>query len=483
MGHLTQMQEAKLRALWAIGFKFVEICGDKDRQHTHLKTTEEKYVPPAKQPRTVAGSKHKMPISHTADKYPNLVSELLSILPRGEKNPKKLAARAVEALDYWTPDMYHLLIEHIVRHEHPDTLALRFLRACNWDVIDATIMMGKSIYWRTMEYVVEDDIMKNGEGGAAHDEKNAQGGARHLAADFMAQLRMGKAYVFGEDRVGRPVVHVRVRTHHASDQSAEALKRFTIYMFEQARLALKHPIETGTILLDMTGFLPSNADLSPLYVILKCVQENYPESIGLIIIHNAPFGFNAMWRMIKLAIPSSITSKVKFTANSRRLQKYIAPDQLPAELGGSSGWVYRYEEPHPAENLPMQDTLTRDHLLEHRRYLVHCFEKLTQEWCLSAQGSDRSRLVLERRDALVQELTGNYWTLDPYVRARSLYDRQGYFRGGQGPNWTIDKMDQEWMRVVRRIDSVGTASASNVEEEEEEVDSGDARSAYSYDTD
>lgn len=243
MGALTQSQEAKLRALWAIGAKFVEVCGDKDRQHTHLKTMEEKYVPPAKQARNVG--KHKITISHTADKYPNLVAELLSIMPREEKNHKKLAARAVEALDYWTPDMYHLLVEHAVRHEHPDTLALRFLRACNWDIIDATVMLGKSMYWRTMEYVVEDDIMKNGEGGAAHDEKNAQGNARHLAADFMAQLRMGKAFVFGEDRVGRPVVHVRVRTHHASDQSAEALKRFTVYMFEQARLALKHPVEKG----------------------------------------------------------------------------------------------------------------------------------------------------------------------------------------------------------------------------------------------
>lgn len=241
-GHLGQEQEAKLRALWAIGFKFIDICEGNDKDSSY-KTLEEKYVPPAKQACNIG--KHKTKTSHTHDKYPMLVDELLAILPTEERNPKKLAKRAVEALDNWTPDMYHLLIEHCVRYEHPDALALRFLRACDWDIIAATTMLGKSIYWRTMEAVVEDDILKRGEGGASEDEKNGQGVARHRGTEFLNQLRTGKAFIHGTDLKGRPIVHIRVRTHRASDQTPETLERFAIYVFEMARLALRSPVETG----------------------------------------------------------------------------------------------------------------------------------------------------------------------------------------------------------------------------------------------
>lgn len=236
MGNLTQDQEAKLRALWAIGFKFVEIC-EADQAAYAQKTVEDKYVPPAK--------KENGKTSVTRKKYPTLVKELLSILPTNEHNLEKLARQAVEALDHWTPDMYHLLIEQMVKHEHPDMLALRFLRTCNFDIIQATIMMGKCIYWRTMDAVVEDGVLRHGEGGALEDENNGRGHAKTVGTDFLKQMRMGKAFLHGIDKAGRPVTYVRVRLHKASTQCAESLERFIIYQLELARLALQSPVEHG----------------------------------------------------------------------------------------------------------------------------------------------------------------------------------------------------------------------------------------------
>lgn len=241
-GNLTEAQEAKLRALWAIGFKFIEIC-EADKTTSKGKTLEEKYVPPAKKKGNLPRDKTK--ISHTHQKYPNLINEMLSLLPTQERNMQKLAKQTVESLDNWTPDMYHLLIQHVVKHEHPDELALRYLRAANWDLIKATTMMGKSIYWRTMEAAVEDDIVKNGEGGAAEDEKNGQGFSRTLAADFMRQCRLGKSFIHGTDRAGRPICYVRVKTHRASDQCPQSIERYTIYLLELARLSLRYPVEMG----------------------------------------------------------------------------------------------------------------------------------------------------------------------------------------------------------------------------------------------
>lgn len=66
-----------------------------------------------------------------------------------------------------------------------------------------------------------------------------------------------------------------------------------------------------TIVFDMTGFSLSNmvwftgriarkdtADSSkeyqPVKFIIKCFEANYPESLGLLLIHNAPWIFSSM---------------------------------------------------------------------------------------------------------------------------------------------------------------------------------------------
>lgn len=40
----------------------------------------------------------------------------------------------------------------------------------------------------------------------------------------------------------------------------------------------------------MSGFRIGNFDLEPLKFILKCAEQYYPECIGLILVHKAPFG-------------------------------------------------------------------------------------------------------------------------------------------------------------------------------------------------
>lgn len=239
LGNLSEAQEARLRALWAIALKFIEIC-EADDVSSSAKTLEDKYVPPAKKSSTRSKGK-----CATHEMHPTLVKEMLSLLPSDEKNLEKLAKKCVEALDNWTPHMYRLIVTNVVKHEHPDALALRFLRASNWDIIEATRMMGKTIYWRTMEAAIDDDILRVGEGGSAEDELNGQGFKRTLGADFMKQIRWGKSFVHGTDLDGRPIIHLRIRLHKASDQCPQSLERYAIYLLELARLALRHPVEMG----------------------------------------------------------------------------------------------------------------------------------------------------------------------------------------------------------------------------------------------
>lgn len=49
-----------------------------------------------------------------------------------------------------------------------------------------------------------------------------------------------------------------------------------------------------TVLFDMTGFTLGNMEYNPVKFILKCFEANYPESLGMMLIHNAPWVFSGL---------------------------------------------------------------------------------------------------------------------------------------------------------------------------------------------
>lgn len=133
----------------------------------------------------------------------------------------------------------------MVKHDHPDALLLRFLRARKWDVEKALVMMVSTLRWRTVDMHVDDDIMKNGELQAALDSQSQDLAHKRLGEGFIAQLRMGKNYTHGRDMANRPCSYIRVRLHKAGEYSEESTERLTVYGIETARMLLEPPVDTA----------------------------------------------------------------------------------------------------------------------------------------------------------------------------------------------------------------------------------------------
>lgn len=150
----------------------------------------------------------------------------------------------------------------------------------------------------------------------------------------------------------------------------------------------------------------------------------------------------------------AIADKVKFTRSTRDLRKYIDLHQILKEHGGMDQWQYEYEEPIMDENFKMQNTITRNYLLLERQMLVQQFEDVTKEWTMTALGTERAEEVGGRRDKVCADLTANFWELDPYVRARSLYDRRSCLSGTGNLQYHPPKSD------LRRPDSMATRTRS-----------------------
>jgi len=61
----------------------------------------------------------------------------------------------------------------------------------------------------------------------------------------MHQLRIGKSFLHGWDKQGRPICYVRVRLHKAGEDSEDSLERYTVYIMETARLMLNNHVDTA----------------------------------------------------------------------------------------------------------------------------------------------------------------------------------------------------------------------------------------------
>ena len=95
-------------------------------------------------------------------------------------------------------------------------------------------------------------------------------------------------------------------------------------------------------------------------------------------------------------------------------------------MEGDEDWVYKYVESVPGENDKMKDTTTRDKLLADREELYKAYENSTLEWIQSPQSAE----IKARRNEIAAQLKQGYWVLDPYIRARSFYDRVGILQPG-----------------------------------------------------
>lgn len=109
--------------------------------------------------------------------------------------------------------------------------------------------------------------------------------------------------------------------------------------------------------------------------------------------------------------------------------EFIETGRILKELEGQENWEYSYVEPVAGENEKLKDTDTRDRLLAARELVVKEFEEATLQWIRHPAG-EKTAAIRSKREAIAGKLRDDYWTLDPYLRARSYYDRIGVIQGG-----------------------------------------------------
>ncbi|KAJ2372461.1 phosphatidylinositol transfer protein csr1 [Coemansia sp. RSA 2607] len=304
--------------------------------------------------------------------------------------------------------------------DHPDVLLLRFLRARKWNVDDALAMLLACLRWRIDEQL--DRVVWEGEGPLN-----------------LAVMRRGIGAVHKTDRIGQPVLHIPVRLNDPKAQPAEHMVAYTVYLMEVARVVLHPPAEKVCLLFDTTDMSLANMDWTFFRTFLHYLEHYYPECLGLVLIYNASWVFNGLWKLIRPLLDPVVAAKVHFLASRDEITTFIAPEHLPREFGGTDAFTYAYPMPVAGENDAMRDTAGRNAAAARRQAACDALEAATRTWVEQTNDDDTAAAATEAeaeaaRRSAADELVAASKALDRFVRARTLYHRMGVI----GDDLTVD---------------------------------------------
>mmetsp|Transcript_50667 Transcript_50667/g.120955 ORF Transcript_50667/g.120955 Transcript_50667/m.120955 type:complete len:384 (-) Transcript_50667:63-1214(-) len=255
--------------------------------------------------------------------------------------------------------------------ELPEFEALRFLRARKWDVAAAVQQYQDTVRWRE-----ENDVARfcaEGPGPAANELSEDQfselcvDGVEAFPAlrlinsreDEGAWLWYGLTAAFGFDREGRPM-HLQ-KAGYASQRFAAMytfagnnaghrlvydgyvrMQELQAARMRESSQRLGRQVTQQVVIMDMKGlsFWPDPRAMSVFKEFLSVSQRYYPETLGVQFFLNTPPIFLAIWRLIKDWIDPVTASKMHLMGSDFQgaLLQYIAPDQLPAEYGGTNSF-------------------------------------------------------------------------------------------------------------------------------------------------
>lgn len=235
-GNLTADQEAKLQELWTATMRVFGISASERLEDAGGDTEDSR-------PSTPSLGVKKKKRHNVFSRKPHDNEDDGKLADQGDKYGQSKEFQQILATA--NPEDLRRAFWDMAKHDHPDALLLRFLRARKWDVHNALVMLIATMKWRLSDMRVDEDIMKKGEAGALADSKNSNAAVKREGNDFLAQLRLGKSFLHGTDKAGRPICFVRVRLHRQGEQTEASLERYTVYVIETARLVLARPVDTA----------------------------------------------------------------------------------------------------------------------------------------------------------------------------------------------------------------------------------------------
>lgn len=393
---------------------------------TSLTVPEETYSPPQRtKSRILHPSASKQPSQKSSSTYAKQVVPT-PLAPQSSSTPRRSRTSGhvrpnvniSPILAKYEPKHQHNAMFSLPAADLPDNWLLRFVRARRFELEPALSMFSKSMHWRTQELDASNWVL---EGDALSYMNGTNKG-------FVKNFTTEKSWIEGTDRQGNPIFWFQAKKHFGSDSPAAETQRYAVVTIEWCRLFLREvnlSSDTVSIVFDLTGFSLKNADYTSIKFLADVFEAHYPEYLGRVFIHNAPWIFSTVWNIIKNWLDPVVASKIHFTKNYQELCGMVDPKYIPTNLGGEnlSGSDYSVPEPHHVDPPRPKDSNYRAMRKEYDDLRLR-FLETTAKWIESTSPAVSERYLQDKIQLSVQ-MSYLYLKLDPYMRSPGIYDRNG----------------------------------------------------------
>jgi hypothetical protein len=230
-----------------------------------------------------------------------------------------------------------------------DSCFLRYLRARNFDVTKAQVMLTNTLAWRK-------------EFGVANIHSKAN------IATISKENSTGKTYVRGFDSQGHAIMYMRPKYENTYDHDGNCLH--LVYNLERAIACMNRrheeqgqgpPPATGAaekiaLLVEYEGYSIFNAPpMRTSRAILDILQNHYPERLYKAYLIRPPWIFSSFWTMISPFIDKVTKAKINMISAStgpeivRKIgvasEGTITADMLELDIGGTLDSTTAHKDP------------------------------------------------------------------------------------------------------------------------------------------
>lgn len=141
-----------------------------------------------------------------------------------------------------------------------------------------------------------------------------------------------KLLTFGpKDKNNRPILFHFPHRHIGGDRVVQNMYMYMIYSFTSVMLLTK-PEEERIVVVSYFGQYPmKNFDYECTKQFVSILQENYPETLHMCLVVDAPAIFSSFWAFMTLWLDPVTISKVNFI-KMVELPQYINLEDIPEEL-------------------------------------------------------------------------------------------------------------------------------------------------------
>lgn len=143
---------------------------------------------------------------------------------------------------------------------------------------------------------------------------------------------IGGVFIYEPDREGRPTMHIRLKTAITTRELMTTIKQFLAYLCWKVD---RSGGEAGYIVLvDFEGISIKNCDLEMARYVLE-IKQVFPKFLRYLLAVDCPLIARAAWNMVKFAISPEDRHVMQMVSRAE-VTKYVAPENLPPFLGGTS---------------------------------------------------------------------------------------------------------------------------------------------------